>query len=126
MQTIKYILVIITTLVFISCGEKTSNVASTTASTITTTDGITTSTFKVWGNCEMCKETIEGSLKTEGITKADWNVDTKILTVEFDIAKISLDQIQKSVASVGYDNEKYKGDDKAYSELADCCQYDRK
>ena len=49
-----------------------------------------------------------------------------MLTVEFDTVKISLDQIQKNVASVGYDNEKYKGDDKAYSELADCCQYDRK
>lgn len=124
MQTIKYILVIVTTVVFLSCGEKTNNAESTTNAI--TTNGITSSTFKVWGNCEMCKETIEGSLKTDGITKADWNVDTKILTVEFDTAKISLDQIQKNVASVGYDNEKYKGDDKAYSELADCCQYDRK
>jgi mercuric ion binding protein len=124
MQTIKYILVIVTTVVFLSCGEKTSNTEST--ATAITTNGIKSSTFKVWGNCEMCKETIEGSLKADGITKADWNVDTKILTVEFDTAKISLDQIQKIVASVGYDNEKYKGGDKAYSELADCCQYDRK
>lgn len=89
-------------------------------------DGITTSTFKVWGNCEMCKETIEGSLKVDGITKADWNVDSKIMTVSYDEKKITLDQIQKNIASVGYDNEKYKGDDKAYSELAGCCQYDRK
>lgn len=124
MQIIKYILVIVTTSIFLSCGEKTSNAESTTTAKIT--NGITSSTFKVWGNCEMCKETIEGSLKTEGIAKADWNVDTKLLTIEFDAAKISLDQIQKNVASVGYDNEKYKGDDKAYSELADCCQYDRK
>lgn len=124
MQTLKYILVIVTTFVFLSCGEKTNSAEST--ATAITTNGITSSTFKVWGNCEMCKETIEGSLKADGITKADWNVDTKILTVEFDTAKISLDQIQKNVASVGYDNEKYKGDDKAYSELADCCQYDRK
>lgn len=89
-------------------------------------DGITTSTFKVWGNCEMCKETIEGSLKVDGITKADWNVDSKIITVSYDDKKISLDQIQKNIASVGYDNEKFKGDDKAYSELAGCCQYDRR
>ena len=122
MQTIKYILV--TIVFFLSCGEKKSSAESTT--TAITTNGITSSTFKVWGNCEMCKETIEGSLKTDGITKADWNVDTKILIVEFDTVKISLDQIQKSVALVGYDNEKYKGDDKAYSQLADCCQYDRK
>ena len=75
MQTIKYILVIVTTVVFLSCGEKTSNAESTTAAI--TTNGIRSSTFKVWGNCEMCKETIEGSLKKEGITKAEWNVDTK-------------------------------------------------
>lgn len=91
-----------------------------------TINGATTSSFKVWGNCEMCKETIESSLKTEGIEKADWNVDTKIMTVTYDSNKITLDQIQKNIASVGYDNEKYKGDDKAYKELADCCQYDRK
>lgn len=124
MQIIKYIIVIVTTFVFLSCGEKTNSAES--KMTAKTTNGMTSLTFKVWGNCEMCKETIEGSLKTEGITKADWNVDTKILTVEFDTAKISLDQIQKNIASVGYDTEKYKGDDKAYSELADCCQYDRK
>lgn len=97
--------------------------------TVTKTEvanGIATSTFKVWGNCEMCKETIEGSLKVDGISKADWNVDTKIITVEFDTAKISLDRIQKNIAIVGYDNEKYKADDKAYSDLAECCQYDRK
>jgi copper chaperone CopZ len=74
----------------------------------------------------MCKETIEGSLKVAGISKADWNVDSKIMTVAYDSSKISLDQIQKSIAAVGYDTEKYKGDDKAYHELAECCQYERK
>jgi mercuric ion binding protein len=123
MQTIKYILVIITTVFFLSCGEKTS---STESPMTKTTNGITSSTFKVWGNCEMCKETIEGSLKVGGIAKADWNVDTKIMSVNFDSTKISLDKIQKNIAMVGYDNEKFKGDDKAYSELPDCCQYDRK
>lgn len=86
----------------------------------------TTKTFKVWGNCEMCKETIEGSLKVDGIESADWNVDSKIITVSFDDKKISLDDIQKNIAAVGYDNEKYKGDDKAYNELPECCMYERK
>lgn len=110
--------------VLASCSNKVGSEKSTTATEVV--DGMSTSTFKVWGNCEMCKETIEGSLKVEGITKADWNVDSKIITVSYDDKKISLDQIQKNIASVGYDNEKYKGDDKAYSELAGCCQYDRK
>jgi len=110
--------------VFASCSNKAESENNSTATEVV--DGVTTSTFKVWGNCEMCKETIESSLKVDGITKADWNVDSKIITVSYDNSKITLDQIQKNIASVGYDNEKYKGDDKAYSELAGCCQYDRK
>lgn len=107
-----------------SCSNRAESENSVTTTKIV--DGIATSTFKVWGNCEMCKETIEGSLKVDGITKADWNKDTKIITVSYDDKKISLDQIEKYIASVGYDNDKYKGDDKAYSELPECCQYERK
>lgn len=83
-------------------------------------------TFKIWGNCEMCKETIETSLKVGGVKMADWNKDTKMITVEFDSTKINLDHIQKNVAAVGYDNEKYRGDDSAYKNLPECCQYERK
>jgi copper chaperone CopZ len=83
-------------------------------------------TFKIWGNCEMCKETIETSLKVGGVKMAEWNKDTKMITVAFDSTKINLDHIQKNVAAVGYDNEKYKGDDSAYKNLPECCQYERK
>jgi len=124
MKAIKLIALVFV-LAIASCGSKQESSTETTAKS-ETANGITTSTFKVWGNCEMCKETIESSLKVDGITKADWNVDSKIMTVSYDEKKITLDQIQKNIASVGYDNEKYKGDDKAYSELAGCCQYDRK
>lgn len=86
----------------------------------------TTAQFKVWGNCEMCKETIEGSLKVDGISKADWNTETKQIQVTYDSAKITLDQIQKNIAAAGYDNEKYKSDEKAYHSLPECCQYERK
>ena len=124
MNIIKIIAIACIVVTISSCGDK---VESENADTkIEVVNGTATSTFKVWGNCDMCKETIETSLKVDGISKADWNVDSKILTVSYDTGKITLDQIQKNVASVGYDNEKYKGDDKAYKELADCCQYDRK
>jgi len=82
--------------------------------------------FKVWGNCNMCKETIEGSLKIDGISKVDWSPQTKEMIVSYDTAKISIDQIQKNITSVGYDTEKYKGDDIKYSKLPKCCQYKRK
>ncbi|MBA4260270.1 MAG: hypothetical protein C0446_13985 [Chitinophaga sp.] len=124
MKINKFIAIAFIVLVVVGCGNKAESETSVTKTE--TVNGETTSTFKVWGNCEMCKETIESSLKVDGIIKADWNVDSKIMTVTYDNSKITLDQIQKNIASVGYDNEKYKGDDKAYGELAGCCQYDRK
>jgi mercuric ion binding protein len=123
-KIIKYIAIACIAIAIISCGNKTTSETNETTTVIV--NGITTSTFNVWGNCEMCKETIEGSLKVDGITKADWDTETKMIAVSYDDKKISLDQIQKNIALVGYDNEKYKGDGKAYNELPDCCQYDRK
>jgi periplasmic mercuric ion binding protein len=108
-----------------ACGNK-STTTATEAATEKTAPAIATSQFKVWGNCEQCKETIEGSLKVDGVIKADWNMDTKQVHVTYDEHKISLDQLQKNVAAVGYDNAVYKGDDKAYAGLPECCQYERK
>lgn len=86
---------------------------------------VKTSTFKVFGNCGMCKKTIEGAAKNSGATYASWNVDTKMMTVKYS-AKTSEDKIQKGIADAGYDNEKYTGNDEAYNNLDGCCQYDRK
>ncbi|MBP8034145.1 MAG: heavy-metal-associated domain-containing protein [Bacteroidia bacterium] len=124
MKVIKYTVIILVSLVGISCGEKASNEGNKIVMEVV--NGMSTSTFKVWGNCDMCKETIESSLKVDGISKVDWNVDSKMITVSFDSTKINLEQIQKNIAAVGYDNVSYKGDDIAYNELPDCCQYDRK
>jgi mercuric ion binding protein len=119
----KIITILFVATLFTSCGNKTSVVKE---ETTISANGISTSIFKVWGNCEMCKETIEKSLKIEGVERADWNVDSKSLAVSYDVSKISLDQIQKDVAAAGYDNSKYKGDDNAYKNLPECCQYERK
>jgi hypothetical protein len=85
-----------------------------------------TETIKVWGNCTTCKKNIEKAALTDGVTNAVWNKDTKYLTVTYNTAKTSNETIQKKVAAVGYDTEKYKGDDKAYNNLDECCQYNRK
>ena len=85
-----------------------------------------TEKIKVYGNCSICKKNIETASKTAGAISADWNKKTKWLTVTYDPAKVSNEQIQKNVASAGYDTEGFKGDDKAYNDLDACCQYDRK
>jgi copper chaperone CopZ len=85
-----------------------------------------TETFKVWGNCNMCKTRIEKAVKAEGAASADWNTKTKLLTVTFDPAKTSVDAFSKKLATVGHDTEKYRADDKAYDALDSCCKYERK
>lgn len=85
-----------------------------------------TETFKVWGNCGMCKKTIEKATRMDGVEKATWDVKTKQLKVTYNTSKTNLLAIQKNIAAAGYDNDGAKGDDKAYDKLHSCCQYDRK
>ena len=85
-----------------------------------------TDTIKVFGNCNMCKEKIEGSLKEkDGITAKNWDKKTKLLVVTYDAAKISKEQIRQKIADVGYDNQYATATEKAYKKLHSCCQYDR-
>ena len=85
-----------------------------------------TETFKVYGNCDMCKETIEGALKKkDGIAKKEWNTKTKMITVSYDPSKITLAQIKQKIADAGYDTDDVHAKDEAYNSLHKCCQYDR-
>ena len=84
-----------------------------------------TETFKVWGNCNMCKTRIEKAVKDGGASNASWDQKTKMLTVTFDPAKASVDSFGKKLAVVGHDTEKYKTDKKTYDALPDCCKYER-
>ncbi|WP_018343972.1 heavy-metal-associated domain-containing protein [Cytophaga aurantiaca] len=85
-----------------------------------------TSTFKVYGNCEMCKKRIETALmKNKNITKATWDVKTKMLTVVYDPHMVSLDAIHKIVADAGHDTDKVRASDAAYDKLPGCCKYER-
>jgi len=82
-----------------------------------------TETIKVSGKCESCKARIEKTAKVDGVTKADWNVKTKMLTLVYNPMKVKSDNIQKSLAAVGHDTPKYKATDKAYNALPGCCKY---
>ncbi|HMV14424.1 MAG: cation transporter [Chitinophagales bacterium] len=88
-------------------------------------DTLTKASFKVSGNCDMCKERIEKAAKSAGVKHADWSEDTHILTVSFAVEKTNLEKIQQNVANAGYDNEKFKATEEAYKKLPKCCQYDK-
>jgi len=85
-----------------------------------------TDTFKVWGNCDMCKARIEKAAKIDGVKKAEWNQETKILTLVYNPSVVKSDDILLKVAEVGHDTEKFKASDKVYKSLPGCCQYERK
>jgi copper chaperone CopZ len=87
---------------------------------------LVTNNFRVYGNCEMCKSSIEGVAKLSGAKTADWNLATDTITIRFDPNKTTLEKIQKNIAAIGYDNDGFRGDDISYSRLPHCCQYDRK
>lgn len=116
MKTIRLFLI---TMLMLTIG------AGVSAQTTAKTAGPKTETFKVSGECGMCKSRIEKSAKEEGATSASWDVKTKMITVTFDPSKTSVDALSKKFASVGHDTEKYKADDKVYESLPGCCHYDR-
>lgn len=83
-------------------------------------------TFKVWGNCGMCKKNIEKAVKESGSIEAVWNKSTKIITVTFDSTITTTAIIHKKIADAGYDTSETTADEEAYSNLHKCCRYERK
>ncbi|WP_262326642.1 efflux RND transporter periplasmic adaptor subunit [Carboxylicivirga litoralis] len=81
--------------------------------------------FAVGGNCGMCKERIEtAALSVKGVMDADWDKETKQIHVNYS-SPATEDDIQKAIAKVGHDTDKYKADDAVYNELHSCCKYER-
>ena len=80
--------------------------------------------FKVSGNCEMCKARIERAAKSiKGVHTAVWDVDSKLLIVSFNNAKVKAIDIQNAIAKSGHDTEQSKANDAVYNNLPACCQY---
>ena len=77
----------------------------------------------VYGVCEQCKERIESSLKIKGINTATWDIDSKMLDVNYNPAKITIDKILNKIAAAGHDSRQKKANDAVYAALPACCHY---
>lgn len=85
-----------------------------------------TKEFKVYGNCGMCEKRIETAAKSvEGVTSADWNKETKMISVSYDASNTNTKKIQMTIAEVGHDTEMYTADNDVYNKLPGCCKYER-
>src|SRR5690606_23583629 len=82
--------------------------------------------FTVSGNCEMCKSRIEKAAKSvKGVISANWDVNAKVIHLDFDSKVTSKGDISKAIAKVGHDTELDKASKAAYDGLPSCCLYAR-
>lgn len=84
-----------------------------------------TETYKVAGNCDMCKNTIETAATKKGISSAEWDKEKKIVSLTYDSKQTTASEILKRIAYAGYDNEQFLAPDDAYAKLPECCHYKR-
>jgi hypothetical protein len=82
-------------------------------------------TFKVSGECNMCKKKIEKAAREAGASYAYWSPETKMLKVTYNVNNSNTSAIQQSIANKGYDTPKFRATDEAYKSLDECCQYQR-
>ena len=121
MKTIKTLFTVAILLVTVSFANAQSDKTERTI-------GIKTQTIKVSGTCSMDKRRIEtAAYSVDGVKSSYWDEYTQVLTLQYSVfKKDAAENVQKKIASVGNDTEKYRADDTVYQKLPDCCHYQRK
>lgn len=84
-----------------------------------------TKTVKIYGNCDMCKSTIEKSGNVKNVATVNWDKDSKMATLTYDSSKTNQQEILKRIANAGYDSDSFYAPDDVYAKLPSCCQYKR-
>jgi outer membrane receptor for ferrienterochelin and colicins len=90
---------------------------------VITGEEVIITTFEVNGVCGMCEERIEKAAKVSGVSSAEWNVDSHVLTVTYDKSKVQLIAIHKAIAAVGHDTKLVKASEEVYNNIHGCCKY---
>ncbi len=78
--------------------------------------------INVLGVCNMCKDRIEQAIEIDEVKYTKWDKRDKTLFVAYE-STITTDSLQKRIAMVGHDTEKYKAPTEAYNQLPKCCRY---
>lgn len=82
-----------------------------------------TVTIQTSAECGHCKKRIEDGLNyTKGVSFAELDLETKKVTVKFNVTKISLDEVRKKINSIGYDADENKAHPEAVNRLPACCK----
>lgn len=85
-----------------------------------------TEKLKVYGECGMCETRIEKTVgEMDGVSSADWDKETKMLSVTFNSTKTDAHKVHMAVAKIGHDTDMHKAKDEVYDALPACCKYER-
>ena len=85
---------------------------------------IVASQFRVEGNCEMCKKTIEkAGLSIRGVKMAKWDIPSNQLSLLFNRRKVEAISIHNEIAKSGYSTTEVRAKEEDYNKLPICCQY---
>lgn len=79
--------------------------------------------FRVEGVCGMCEARIEGALDVHGVVSAEWDRESKMLTVVYKEKQISEATLHDLIHAVGHDTSTGKATDEEYAGLHGCCKY---
>ncbi len=113
MKTIKYFLLLY--LVFTGMATYSQNKKPPSADTAIV--------FKVFGACDQCKQRIENAVKGKGVKNANWDADSKQLSLVYNPSQVTLEKIQNKIVSAGHDLENKKAKNVVYNALPQCCHY---
>ncbi|HVU58478.1 MAG TPA: TonB-dependent receptor [Puia sp.] len=83
----------------------------------------TSTVITVYGNCDQCKHRIETAAKGKGVVSANWDIESKLLSLVYDPSKTSLDKIQQRIVQAGHDTKSRRATDESYNSLPSCCFY---
>ena len=73
--------------------------------------------------CGHCKKAIETAVTSvDGVKSATVDLDTKIVTVKYDVEKTNVDALKTAIVNIGYDADEIPADVKAYDNLSPCCK----
>ncbi|MCU0430778.1 MAG: heavy-metal-associated domain-containing protein [Cytophagaceae bacterium] len=79
--------------------------------------------FYVRGNCSMCQERIETTLKaTKGVTAASWDVSTKMVKVSYDSTQVQVAGLEQAVAKSGHETKTVPSPAEVHDALPECCK----
>ena len=85
---------------------------------------IVASQFRVEGNCEMCKKTIEkAALSVRGVKMAIWEIPSNKLSLLYNRRRVDVKNIHNAIARSGYGTTEVKTKEEDYNKLPMCCQY---